>query len=213
MSDLLSYGHRDAFNELDRVRPQLAAKDHGFADSLLSAFRSKRGWSDKQAEWARKLADRVNKPAPEPAQIIADLAPIVAIFDRAGEKLKRPFLMISAADIGALRLSIAGPDSRNAGDVYLAGKGSFERRAYYGRIDKAGRFWPGRDASGQEAAIKAALAEFAKDPAAAAAAYGKAHGSCCFCARALSDGRSVLVGYGPECASKWGLPWGEKVAA
>lgn len=46
-----------------------------------------------------------------------------------------------------------------------------------------------------------------------AAAYGKMHERCCFCAKALSDdedGRSVDMGYGPVCAEKYGLPWGTK---
>ena len=42
-----------------------------------------------------------------------------------------------------------------------------------------------------------------------AAAFGHATGVCVFCARSLSDDRSVSVGYGPTCAAKQGLPWGE----
>lgn len=45
-----------------------------------------------------------------------------------------------------------------------------------------------------------------------AAEYGALHSSCIFCARPLTDERSDPalggVGYGPECAKKWGLPWG-----
>lgn len=45
-----------------------------------------------------------------------------------------------------------------------------------------------------------------------AAEYGALHSSCIFCARPLTDERSDPalggVGYGPECASKYGLPWG-----
>jgi hypothetical protein len=32
---------------------------------------------------------------------------------------------------------------------------------------------------------------------------------CCYCGRALEDQRSKAVGYGPDCAEHWGLPWGE----
>jgi hypothetical protein len=41
-----------------------------------------------------------------------------------------------------------------------------------------------------------------------AAAFGHSTGTCIFCSRDLTDGRSVDVGYGPTCASKNGLPWG-----
>jgi Family of unknown function (DUF6011) len=54
------------------------------------------------------------------------------------------------------------------------------------------------------------LREFAKDPAEYAGAYGKKTGSCCFCSQTLTDPRSVTVGYGPVCANRWFLPWGEE---
>lgn len=45
-----------------------------------------------------------------------------------------------------------------------------------------------------------------------AAAYGKLSGKCMFCGLDLTDERSMLVGYGPDCAEKHGLPWGETPA-
>lgn len=36
---------------------------------------------------------------------------------------------------------------------------------------------------------------------------GKQAVHCCYCGLALSDYRSVHFGYGPICASNWGLPW------
>jgi hypothetical protein len=41
-----------------------------------------------------------------------------------------------------------------------------------------------------------------------AAAYGLTHGNCIACSRDLTDDRSLTVGYGPVCASKYGWPWG-----
>lgn len=41
-----------------------------------------------------------------------------------------------------------------------------------------------------------------------AAAFGHLYGECCYCARDLTDERSIEVGYGPVCAAKYGLPWG-----
>jgi hypothetical protein len=48
---------------------------------------------------------------------------------------------------------------------------------------------------------------------AAAVASGHATGNCSFCARDLTDPRSTSVGYGPICAARFGLPWGETGAA
>lgn len=42
--------------------------------------------------------------------------------------------------------------------------------------------------------------------------YGLRTGNCCFCGRELTTGESTAVGYGPICADKYGLPWGETVA-
>ncbi len=42
-----------------------------------------------------------------------------------------------------------------------------------------------------------------------AAEFGHLTGKCVFCRRALSDERSMKVGYGETCASNHGLPWGD----
>lgn len=42
-----------------------------------------------------------------------------------------------------------------------------------------------------------------------AARFGQVTGTCVFCGRKLTDERSIDVGYGPKCAAKNGLPWGE----
>lgn len=38
--------------------------------------------------------------------------------------------------------------------------------------------------------------------------FGVLTGTCVFCARELTDERSIEAGYGPVCADKNGLPWG-----
>lgn len=42
-----------------------------------------------------------------------------------------------------------------------------------------------------------------------AARFGRLTGACVFCSRKLTDERSIEVGYGPVCAEREGLPWGE----
>jgi len=53
------------------------------------------------------------------------------------------------------------------------------------------------------------LADFNKDPSSAAASYGHQFSKCCFCSLSLTDETSVKVGYGPICAKKFGLPYGD----
>lgn len=41
------------------------------------------------------------------------------------------------------------------------------------------------------------------------AALGRDSGCCCFCGLELTNEGSVHYGYGPICASRWGLPWSD----
>lgn len=41
-----------------------------------------------------------------------------------------------------------------------------------------------------------------------ASKFGHVTGQCVFCARRLTDERSIAVGYGPVCAEHNALPWG-----
>ena len=85
----------------------------------------------------------------------------------------------------------------------------FGSAIWYGRIDASGKFDLSAKIDAHTAsAITALLVNFAANPAKVASAYGKQTGSCCFCARELTDDRSVRVGYGPICADKFSLPWG-----
>jgi hypothetical protein len=40
-------------------------------------------------------------------------------------------------------------------------------------------------------------------------ANGQKYKHCCFCGLELTDAPSLAAGYGPICADKWGLPWGD----
>jgi hypothetical protein len=74
----------------------------------------------------------------------------------------------------------------------------------------AGKVWDGRRFSYETGAQRRA-ATGRPITADEAAAFGHATGHCVYCARELTDDRSVEVGYGPVCASKHNLPWGETV--
>lgn len=49
--------------------------------------------------------------------------------------------------------------------------------------------------------------------AAQAHAFAMLAGRCCFCSHAIDTPESTTVGYGPVCAAKYGLPWGDTVQA
>lgn len=185
----------------------LSERDQTFAKSLLQQSET-RPLSSRQMYWVEVLAGRATTPASVDlsAVTVGDMAPVVALLNRAGQSLKRPKLRLMTADGRHLRLAILGPTSRNPG--HIAVSGDYEG-IYYGRIDPAGAFHPkaGRDAATMTA-IVTVLKAMATDPVGTATAYGRLTGRCCFCALPLSDPQSTAVGYGPICAGHFGLPWG-----
>ena len=78
--------------------------------------------------------------------------------------------------------------------------------AEYGQGGKYGSQRPGATYRGQ---IEDALRVIAADIRAAAKAYGDLTSRCTFCHLPLEDKRSTDAGYGPTCAKKHGLPWGD----
>ena len=105
-----------------------------------------------------------------------------------------------------VQLSLAGDASKHPGTVNVTDGARYPNNVWFGRILQDGTFQPGRDCSD---AVVGILRQLASDPAGTAAAHGHQSGACCFCGRDLNDERSTAVGYGPVCAAKWSLPWGE----
>jgi hypothetical protein len=159
---------------------------------------------------------RAAAAAPVAVASAGDLSRVVAMFDRARQHLRRPAIVLDG-----FRVSVAGARAAQPGSLTITSVdrtepprensrfGGMERK-WFGRVSTAGEFQPGRDAP-VDLADK--LRRFAADPAGVAAEYGRLHGACCFCSRALSDERSTAVGYGPICADHYGLPWGEREVA
>jgi hypothetical protein len=100
--------------------------------------------------------------------------------------------------------SPAGARSSHPGTVAVTDAGRYPDRRYFGRIE-GGVFLPSR--SCDEEAL-ATLARLAADPVGVLAARGRSAGRCCFCPRGLTTVESTTAGYGPDCAARFGLPWG-----
>lgn len=151
------------------------------------------------------------RPAPLQSAQVNDCAGVVSLLEHAQARgLKFPKLWLQLPDRSPLRVTIAGERSRTPGYLMLTDGRPFGENTYYGRISPRGVLEWGRDATeerrGQLAPL---LARLAAEPAKVAAEYGHLTGQCCFCARVLNDERSTAVGYGPICAEKFGLPWGQ----
>ena len=178
---------------------KLNDNDANFASSLVASAKT----SERQAHWIRILAERT---LPRKAAAIVDgLGALNELFHNASRRAKFPKILIKTEQ-GDLRLSLAGANSSNPGTINVTTPGSFENRTWFGRIDHNGRFIASQKAANRPD-IGAALKCFAENPESAAGAYGRETGACCFCARELTDSRSVTLGYGPICAEKFGLAY------
>lgn len=149
---------------------------------------------------AVKFAAAVAARAEQRAQTVAaapviDMTKIEAAFGSAlASGLKSPKLRI-----GALVISPAKATSANAGALYVKARG--QDGAYFGKI-MGGKFLKSREC---DAETEALIVETAKDPLAAAVAYGKATGICSCCGAELTNKLSIELGIGPICRSKWGM--------
>jgi len=197
-------------NDLDALAaamPLLSIRSQDFARSLIEQGKD-RGLTDKQLYWVRKLV--ADASAPKPSVNLGDFSSVIALFKGASERLKHPTVRLQLADGSPIALTMAGATSKAPGTVNVTDGKPFGSSVWYGRVNPDGKWdMSGKVDASTASAITALLVNFATNPAKVASAYGKQTGSCCFCARELTDARSVSVGYGPICADKYSLPWGE----
>lgn len=163
-------------------------------------------WTKSQEGWAHWMVIEAARKAsqPETAPQATGFKAIPALFATASASLQYPRITFKTS-AGTVRIQRAGQQSRYAGELQVTDGQGYGQSRYYGRIDKAGNFHPGRDFSG---AVTAALTEIEANPAEALGRMGRAEGVCCFCGKDLTDEASTDHGYGPVCAKNWGLPHG-----
>lgn len=202
---------RDSINNLGE-------RDREFAISLVQQA-GRRGLSDKQWAWVETLAKRATGQREErPSAEIGDMSGILAIFDKAAEKLQYPAIVLAVQgddliDPDLYRLTRAGAKARAPGTINVT---AYERndkgeRDWFGRIDLKGRWEMSAKAAPAKAkSLLPELRAFAADPVTGAKKSARLTGRCCFCHLALKDERSTAVGYGSTCAANYGLPWGAK---
>jgi len=192
------------------------------AVSLLRAYRSERGMTDKQLNYMLSLHDQAMRETDDtPPPVFKNIR---ALMDHAASREDAYGVKIAVEKV---RIRLLLPNSM--GEIILKrywknqmiyvsdmnrkmrlndGR-QFARK--YGTIDLAGKFQ--KDNRAQPDIVKAvveALTKFDADPLKVAKVEGQATNRCMFCARRLTDATSVEVGYGATCASNYGLPWGDQ---
>lgn len=187
----------------------LAGSTSNFAQDLVRQAQTRRGLSPTQTNWvifmAQENLDRARQEQARPKTQLGDFARLTALFARAQENgLSRPRIRLALPDGAPVILDIVGSGA-NAGKLRVTNGLPRDdgRSRFYGFVSPDGSY------DGRNPEVAQLLVQFAADPAAVAAQYGKSSGDCCFCGIALSNGDSgsVSVGYGPICAGRYELPW------
>jgi Family of unknown function (DUF6011) len=155
-----------------------------------------------------RLAKFAAAKAAEPKPVAhAASSPLFAILAKAKESgIEFPKLRFEPQAGQRLVVSVAGASSKLPGTLNLTDGKPFGQNVWFGRVNLDGSVLQSKS---WQPWVGEILDGFAKDPAGFAGAYGKKTGRCCFCGRHLETKESVAVGYGPICAEKFGLPWGD----
>lgn len=156
-----------------------------------------------------KLA-RGEAPKKETAAV-GDMAGVTALFDRVKDQLVDPSIVIAyeshlqpLVETVFIRLR----PSKRFGNISVNAVTS--ERQWLGSIYPEGTFDKNRRERAWADEVVPVLQRFAADPATGAKESARLTGKCVFCNTKLTDERSTDVGYGKKCASRYGLPWGEK---
>jgi hypothetical protein len=172
-----------------------------------------------QEEWNETAVVPVQVQTEQPVQATVELGHnAFTLFQNAKSKLKFPkiFFDLDMPEGDKKRqivLSIAGPKSKRPGVINVTSEGGYANNTYYGYVGKDGVFVPYQAC---DQVVIDFLTVFAADPVGVAKSYGKRTGRCCFCGDVLTTEKrengvalySVDLGYGPQCAKNWGLPYG-----
>jgi Family of unknown function (DUF6011) len=192
---------RLTFRDLKSVLHNLSDRDAKFALDVMTTIQNS-GFRSATPGQSRVLRDLYARATSTSSLVqLGPMQRILDLFAAATESgLKNPRLIIRDGDGIKYKLM---PSTREPGSIAV-----FEdkaERGFRGTIKADGTY----DSRAGSVALVRALGAFACDPVKAAQLFGHQTGCCCFCARELTDPQSVAVGYGPICASKWGLPHGD----
>lgn len=203
---------------LEKLKAALAGskfpdKDRDFATSLVEQA-ARRGLTPRQWYWVGRLTAQAGSVAR--TRVVGDFSGVYALFQRAKSKLRNPKVRLQTEESLPLQLYLAGERSKvpNVVNVTNGIPYGVEDSKWYGRVAPDGKWTPNtRIPEAELAPVAKLLKRLARDPEGVASEYGRLTGLCCFCYRPLADERSTAVGYGPQCAERYGLSWGTKVRA
>lgn len=209
-----------AVTELAALLDKLPQRDREFASSLISQAKGRRGLSEKQMPWVARLIERATQ-GPAAVVVAPEALELEKLIDRLPVKdhgfasdLVRS-CKAGQGTPGRLKWVNTLLERAQAAEQKSARRLVIERVALKvglkpKTIDRVVRRLEEHVKDCTEADFLAALESDGKTALATMAKeYGDATHNCCFCGLDLTDERSTSAGYGPICAGKYGLPWGE----
>jgi hypothetical protein len=195
---------------LEAAIDQLPQKDQSFGRSLCTSYHD-RGLTDKQQFWVGKLLERIGEyhegtASSQPEQVFNGQA-IRNLLQHAAEKLRYPKLRYKTDGGSRVVLGYAS-EGKWTGCVFITNGASAQTggKKRYGFISKFGN---GKLDYSSPPDVKKLILQIAENPTVEAIHQGKKHFNCCFCGLDLTNKSSQHYGYGPICAGKYGLPWGD----
>jgi hypothetical protein len=197
-----------AVAELDQVKNLLEKKDFEFADSLINGtygFKKRGFLTEKQTPFIYRLLQKaVTGPAKPGSAHVGSIIGLVQMFTKAKESLKYPSITLGWMG-RKVRIKLTGEGSKFPGTISVE-----VDTLWFGRIHTDGTWNPA--SAFKHCDFKDELLDLLKalasHPSETSAHYGKLGGVCIYCMSALTDPKSLAMGYGPVCAKRWGLKWG-----
>ncbi len=202
--------------DLYEVKNKLTAKDQRFADDLINGqygYMQRGSLSDKQWGWVETLLSRVKGLEPVYGNFKSAMVMfrIVAAGNDKDAGLKKPRVRLMSDGGTFVQLTFNPERADDAIEVHIDGWQGHGYRKFAGWI-KEDAIIPYRlDRMTED--VRNCIQDFALNPAQAAKAASLRLGVCTFCGSRLTTTESKAVGYGPTCATRYGLPWGNREAA
>lgn len=206
----LSFENVVLMDKASDLLPRMSERDRTFVASVLGSVGRYKSMSEKQAACIQNAIDRVLNPQPVKTETVGEMSGLIALFDKAKEKLKFPSIVLKTESGQKVEVAMASARAKVPGSINVTDGGPWGSNRWFGRVLRDGTWEQPRSPVGDIAGVRSLLRDLALNPAETAAKYGKLTGHCCFCNRGLDDDRSLSVGYGPVCAKNFGLEWGVK---
>jgi len=139
--------------------------------------------------------------------------PIIDKFNLARAKLKFPSITYHCDDGSNIKFYLAGQQSKYSGSIMITNglKYGDANNKFFGYIPHHGKD-AGKIVFHDSVGFtkQSEIIDIVNNPLDTLRVNGIKYSNCCFCGIELTNSASLKAGYGPICADKWGLPWGEK---